>query len=133
MHHILALTFAALATAATGCIADQPTSTDEDHAELAVRPDTAFTLTVTDPWELFPTAQGNGQLWCFGAGTCSIPAGTPLTITLNSRTNPRNCAHWTGWASACAGQGVPCLVTINSNLSLGYTVAFTEPGCRPGF
>ena len=134
MRRILALTFVTIATAATGCVADEPASSDEDQA-LAVRPDTTVTLTAGALLFGITVHSATGVQGCSAgsASSCvlSFPAGTQLTISPETTVDRPDCLTWTGWTGQCAGQGNPCVITINSNISVNSTFHVIRPGCTP--
>ncbi len=134
MRCILALTLVTIATAAAGCVADEPASADEDQAAPRVQPDTTVTLTIQSAgveFGIFVQAASGNQV-CNTAGcVLAFPAGTQLTISPESTVDQADCLTWTGWTGQCAGQGNPCVTTISSNIIVNATTHFIFHGCQP--
>jgi hypothetical protein len=61
----------------------------------------------------------------------AFPAGTQLTISPQRTVDQTDCLTWTGWTGQCAGQGNPCVTTINSNITVDATTHFNFHGCTP--
>jgi hypothetical protein len=133
MHRILGLALATIAFAASGCVADEPTGSDEDQAALAVQPDTTVTLTIQvaglEFGVLVKAASGNQICQNIGCNL-QFPAGTQLTLSPLSTVDRTDCLSWTGWTGQCAGQGNPCVTVINSNITVNTTAHFIA-GCVP--
>jgi len=68
---------------------------------------------------------------CFGS-RCDIAFIAGVTVTLNVpfTTDEVNCLTFDGWTGACAGQGNPCKLVMNSDLTTA-TVWKRLLGCSP--
>jgi hypothetical protein len=122
----------------TGCaLSDEPVNESQSTAELgAIRNESAFVLTVStetapqDKVNVTPSDGSPGRT-CFGTG-CQFAflAGVTLTLRVPFPTDKVNCIFFAGWTGACAGQGNPCTLVLNSDLT---TEAIWDPiiGCNP--
>lgn len=91
----------------------------------------AFVLSVTaDEGRITVTGGGHTDT-CLAFSTCNFAylGGTPLTIKAQAK-NLVDCAQFTSWEGACAGQSATCSLVINSDLS---TASVYGPilGCIP--
>lgn len=116
-----------------GCVAPDGSS-DESKTEQAstVRPDnSAFVITVgTDENPVRVAAAGTTTNVCSGSCSFAYIAGTTLTISTNGQ-NRIDCLAFTRWGGACAGQGNPCTLVLNSDLSTDAEFETFIRGCIP--
>ena len=116
-----------------GCVApDGPSDEAKTEQASTVRPDnSAFVITVgTDENPVRVSAPGTTTNSCDGSCTFAYIAGTTLTIATNG-TNRIDCLAFTRWGGACAGQGNPCTLVLNSDLSTDAEFETFIRGCVP--
>lgn len=75
----------------------------------------------------------NGSSSCLGGTTCNFAFLQGATVTISTQDkNLIDCARFTGWSGACAGQGTTCTLVMNSDLATSALYKFGGiPGCRP--
>jgi hypothetical protein len=127
-----------MSASVTGCsVSDDSVNESEHAAELgAITNNSAFTIVIrteTAPQDkvVVTSSDGGPPRDCFGC-TLAYVAGTTLNLRIPFPIDSANCIHFTGWSEsgACAGQGNPCTVVLNSDL---VTEAIWSPtkGCTP--
>ena len=91
----------------------------------------AFVLTVSSNETSVVVSSPGRSDTCF-RGSCNFAyiEGTPLTIQSDAQ-NWIDCAQFSSWGGACAGQGATCNLVINSELSTFALFRFGIPGCMP--
>jgi len=111
-----------------GCAVEDRDPDGSQHAARIV-PATSFTLTVGSEAETVRVITGGGTTKGGTGSTLSFPAGTPVTINAQLQ-NLGDCLKFDSWDGACAGQGRPCSLVVNSDLDTGahYVAIF---GCIP--
>ncbi len=111
-----------------GCAMNGDTE-DSQTAEVAVPALSAFVLTVTTEEQPITVTTSTGTNTCPDSCSFAYIAGTSLSIHAGAR-NFADCLQFNSWIGACAGQGNPCTLVINSDLST--TAHYTSiPGCVP--
>ena len=91
----------------------------------------AFVLTVNaDETNISVTTGGTTHV-CPAFSTCNDAylGGATLSVKAVAK-NLVDCLKWTSWTDACAGQGNPCSLVINSNLVVGANYGVIS-GCIP--
>jgi len=125
--------FVMMSAPVTGCALSDDGAKESQRAAAL---DSAFTLnlsTETAPQDKVHVTSSDGSppRDCFGTG-CQFAylAGSVLTLTVTFPTDRPNCIFFSGWSGACSGQGNPCTLTLNSDLT---TEALWSPiiGCDP--
>lgn len=116
-----------LATTFTACVApDGAESPDEASQadDITVRPATTFTLTASsiEGGVNFLNPDGTTTL-CDEGCTRTYAAGSVVRLQPAMPTNTVDCLQFNHWNGACAGQGVTCTLTVNSNLSASVAYA----------
>lgn len=131
----LHLTLALIGVACGGCALTEGEAESAQSVEIgAVTPDvSAFVLTVTASVEsdITVTNSTSGNT-CPGGTTCNFAylQGTAVTVQTDAQ-NLIDCAQFSQWNGACAGQGATCHLVMNSNLSTAARYKFGIPGCVP--
>jgi hypothetical protein len=126
---------AAALTLATGCVAPDA-SRDEasESSELAAAPNaSAFVLTVSsDENGIVVTRPDGTQDKCGDFQQCQFAYIAGVTVSVKPRTpnNTIDCVHFDHWTGSCAGQGNPCSLTMNSDLTANAVWVVTR-GCVP--
>jgi hypothetical protein len=125
-----------MGASAAGCaVSDEGVNESKTAAELTSTSGTAFVLslsTETAPQDKVHVTSSDGSPArdCFGGCSFAYLAGSTLTLRVVFPTDRVNCIFFSGWSGACSGQGNPCTLVLNSNLS---TDAIWSPiiGCQP--
>lgn len=131
----LHLAVALIGVACGGCAITEGDAESSQSVEVnAVTSNvSAFVLTVTANFEsdidVTNSTSGNN---CPAGTTCNFAflQGTAVTVQTAAQ-NLIDCAKFTQWDGACAGQGSTCSLVINSNLSTSARYKFGIPGCIP--
>ncbi|HEU4733492.1 MAG TPA: hypothetical protein VFT22_36615 [Kofleriaceae bacterium] len=120
-----------------GCaVSDDSVQHSQNTAELgAITNNSAFTLFLTT--EVAPqdkvdvtSSDGTPLRSCTGGCAFAYLAGSVLTLRVPFPNDKVNCIHFTGWSGACSGQGNPCTLVLNSDLTTEAIWANTI-GCQP--
>jgi hypothetical protein len=125
-----------IGASAAGCaVSDEGVNESKTAAELTTTSGSAFVLTVsteTAPQDKVQVTSSDGSPTrdCFGGCSFAYLAGASLGLRVVFPTDKVNCIHFTGWSGACAGQGNPCSLVLNSDL---FAEAIWSPtiGCQP--
>lgn len=89
----------------------------------------AFVLSVATEEQPVTVTTSSGTNTCPGSCNFAYIGGTSLSIHAGAQ-NLADCMRFSSWSGACAGQGNPCTLVINSNLST--TALYSNiPGCIP--
>ncbi len=127
------LVLALIPAAAGGCVTadiDPEGSQAAEVAEVGITPNvSAFVLSVgTD--DGIVTVTGGGTTNTCGSLQCNFAYLAGTSLSLSARGVPADCEKFSSWSGACSGQGNPCSLVINSNLSTTAQDSFI-PGCKP--
>ena len=118
------------ALAVSACVA--PTDGDEasTESEISEAPRTTFTLTASAfEGGVILTNPNGTQTLCDGC-TQTYPAGSVVQLVPAMPTNTVDCVRFNHWNGSCAGQGLNCTLTINSNAITSVAYAHIN-GCTP--
>ncbi len=115
-----------------GCALAPDEVETEQVAEVSAAPSlSAFVLTVKANFQSDVSVTSSSP--CAAGATCNYAFLQGTTVTVETALENRiDCARFTAWTGACAGQGPTCTLVMNSDLST--TVArykFGIPGCVP--
>ncbi|HET7500170.1 MAG TPA: hypothetical protein VFK02_04180 [Kofleriaceae bacterium] len=120
-----------------GCtVAGDDVTEGQDTAALgAITSSSAFTISIsteTAPQDKVTVSSSDGTPTrdCFGGCTFAYLAGATLTLRIPFPIDRTNCIQFSGWSGACSGQGNPCVVVLNSDLSTEANWS-TIIGCQP--
>jgi hypothetical protein len=122
--------------AASGCALSplDAEATPADQLGTATTDLSAFVLTVSGIEAGVNVASPGRTDFCPEGPACNFAyiEGSALTISPSATQNLADCARFTGWRGACAGQGATCSLVINSALSTSTIWKFGGiPGCVP--
>lgn len=113
------LVLALIPAAAGGCAMTEADPESSQAAEVGISPNlSAFVLTVDSPEGLPVTVTTSSGTDTCSSFPCNLAyvAGTSLSIFAR-RSKIVDCVTFDSWSGACSGQGDPCSLVINSNLS----------------
>jgi hypothetical protein len=129
------LALALFGVACGGCALTEGDAEPAQSVEVRAVASTAsaFVLTVTASFEsdidVTNSTSGNS---CPAGSTCNFAYLQGTTVTVQTAaTNLIDCARFSQWNGACAGQGATCSLVINSDLSTSARYKFGIPGCVP--
>lgn len=128
------LVLALIGATSGGCAITDDDAEGSQAAEVgaAMTNVSAFVLTVSSEENDVVVSSPGHVDTCPGVGTCNFAyiGGTSLTIK-TAKNNVIDCALFSHWDGACAGQSATCNLVINSNLSTSAIFQFGIPGCTP--
>jgi hypothetical protein len=129
------LAAALIGVACGGCAITEGDAEPAQSVEVgAVTPNvSAFVLTVSTSGQSdIDVASSTSSNNCPAGTTCNFAylQGTAVTVVTAAQ-NLINCAKFSQWDGACAGQGPTCSLVINSNLSTHPRYKFGILGCVP--
>lgn len=115
-----------------GCAA-APSDTDEAQEVQSITSLSAFALTISGREEDIDVTTTNVSDTCPAFSQCQFGfiGGSVLTIKPTSTKNLIDCLQFAGWTGACTGQGSTCIVTINSDITVGEKLWTRIFGCVP--
>lgn len=116
----------------SSCVSQEEHTRENDESQLTDQFSTtqAFVLTVSTDEHSVSVGTPNGQhAQCFGSCQYAILQGA-VTISSSITIDKINCVIWRRWTGACAGQGNPCQLSMNSDLETHSEWEFLK-GCHP--
>ncbi len=113
-----------------GCAMTDGDTESNRTAEAGAAPNvSAFVLSVTTEESPITVTTSTGKNTCADSCDFAYIGGTSLSIHAGAQ-NLADCLRFSSWDGACAGQGNPCTLVINSDLSTTALYSIIH-GCVP--
>jgi hypothetical protein len=127
----VAMLLAIMSGPIAGCMSEDAATESQRASEVAATPSaSAYALHIDTEFAGQDEVVANPGGACVGSCDIAYLAGTVVSLRIPFPTDKINCIHFAGWTGACANQGNPCTLVMNSDLSTEVIWATTK-GCQP--